>query len=221
MTKPHDHHQPRAASKTKAVARESALGKPKQEKLFDRCQIQERPFGGSLLKNSHAKTKRPFAPRAVMHITMKTHGYGRLIKPGRRSRIDSIIRKIAASNWVKLHNLANAGNHIHLLIEVRTKEGLTGFLRGVSGAIARFVLAEESRSTLTAKVRASSFWLQRPWSRILSWSGLAFFRAYRYVDLNSLESFGVSRSSAQVLWDVMHWGRLIKASKRVLPPASS
>jgi REP element-mobilizing transposase RayT len=204
--------------------------KPRQLRLISRDQVQEGPFGGSLLKNSHAKTKRPFAPRARLHVTLKTKGYGRLLSWGRRARIESIVTAIAKTNRVEIVKFANVGNHLHLLLSCREKERLTGFLRGISGAIARLVTVDElkrkipnaSHTSEAQSKKADSaggrgdggntekprFWVQRPWSRIVAWSGRDFLTASRYVDLNAIESWGHSRQQA-----ILKWERLREATQ--------
>jgi len=46
---------------------------------------------------------------------------------------------------VKLMKIANAGNHLHLVVKAKTVEGFKGFLRAVTGAIAKFCRGLEAR----------------------------------------------------------------------------
>lgn len=53
----------------------------------------------------------------------------------------------------------------------------------------------------TATRTAESFWLQRPWTRLIPASGRAFTAVWRYVDLNEIEggAWGITRREAQAI----------------------
>lgn len=152
-------------------------------------------FGGDLLRNSHAKQDRPFSPGAAIPVVMRTRGLFSLLKRGRRDRISQIVETHAKQQLVRVHRFANAGNHLHFLVECREQERFQNFLRAVSGAIALLVKTEEGQ------IRTKSFWLQRPWTRLVAASGRAFVNAWRYVDLNEIEggAWGITRREAQAI----------------------
>jgi hypothetical protein len=132
-----------------------------------------------------------------------------LLKQGRR-------------HGVKVYRVANAGNHLHLLVRFTKRRGLQNFLRGSSGLIARKVLgAERGRARKRGPdrglgTRAGShrgampqnkavaserqrFWSQRPFTRIVSW-GKDFDSVLAYVKLNSLEALGfISRKLTKAM----------------------
>lgn len=151
-------------------------------------------FGGSHLQNSHAKTERPFSPRAAIHTVLRARAPFTLLKRGRRARIEGLVKALARRHRVHVHHFANVGNHLHLLLECREKSGFVSFLRTLSGAIARFIKLEEKSETGSA-----SLWLQRPWTSLLPRRGQAFLTAWRYVDLNDIEGsyWGVTRAEAR------------------------
>ena len=167
----------------------------KQRRLIPTNHLQSAAFGGDLLKNSNAKNKRPFSPRAAIHVVMRTRSAFSLLKRGRRDRIAHIVETHAKRQLVHVHRFANAGNHLHFLVECREQERFQNFLRAVSGAIARLVKIEEGQT------RTESFWLQRPWTRLVAASGRAFVNVWRYVDLNEIEggAWGISRREAQAI----------------------
>lgn len=155
-------------------------------------------FGGSQLKNSHAKSARPFSPRAAIHTVLRVRAPFTLLKRGRRARIEALVGILARRHQIRVHRFANAGNHLHLLIEGRDRKGFTSFLRTLSGSIARFIKLEEERDR-AIKSFTTSLWLQRPWTRILARRGRAFRTAWSYVDLNDIEGsyWGVTRGEAR------------------------
>ena len=140
----------------------------KQRRLVPKKYLQSTAFGGDLLRNSNAKTKRPFSPRAAIHVVMRTHNAFSPLKRGPRMRIAQIIAAHAKRQLVHVHRFANAGNHLHFLVECRDRTRFQNFLRSVSGAIALLVKLKEKQT------RTESFWLQRPWTRLVAASGRAF-----------------------------------------------
>ncbi len=106
-----------------------------------------------------------------------------------------IIETHAKRQLVHLHRFANAGNHLHLLVECREQERFQNFLRAVSGAIALMVKVEEGQT------QTENFWLQRPWTRLVAASGRAFTSVWRYVDLNEIEgcAWGMTRAEARAI----------------------
>ena len=171
------------------------LRKPKQQSLLSTNELGSTAFGGDLLKKSNAKTKRPFSPRAAIHVVMRTRSAFSLLKRGRRKRVAQLVTAHAKRQFVHVHRFANAGNHLHFLVECREQERFQNFLRAVSGAIALLVKMEEGQT------RTESFWLQRPWTRLVAASGSAFVSVWRYVDLNEIEggAWGVSREEARAI----------------------
>lgn len=163
-------------------------------------------FGGSLLKNSNAKSARPVSVRRPMHLVLRSSlasGPKSFLRSKYSARIRNIIRKQAQINGVKLYGVANKGNHFHLLVLPRSKKAYANFVRAISGLIARVVTGLErgkskSNSTLskaadlgqrTAALSKKKFWDQRPFSRIIEW-GRNFKIAKQKVTSGSLDSIG-------------------------------
>jgi hypothetical protein len=180
-------------------------------------------FGGSLLKLSHAKTARPLSSKQALHVVLRSdfaQGTHSLLKYERVIR--NTLLKQGRRHGVKVYRVANAGNHLHLLVRFTKRRGLQNFLRGSCGLIARKVLgAERGRAKKWGRYLASgaslaspnghalrdkpaipegqSFWSQRPFTRIVSW-GKDFNSVLAYVKLNSLEALGfLSRKFTKAL----------------------
>jgi len=155
----------------------------KQLQLFK--QTTKTAFGGSLLKNSHAKTARPFSPKASMHIVLKAHSH--ILKHYDR-RVEILIEKQARSHFIKIYSMQNVGNHIHLVLRSKNKESLQNFLRAIGGLIPRLLAS-------------SGLWLQRPFSRIIRW-GRSFQTIKNYMTINQYESQGYSRGQARFMLEM-------------------
>jgi REP element-mobilizing transposase RayT len=170
-------------------------------------------FGGSLLKNSHAKVARPLSSKQALHVVLRSdiaQGPTSLLKHERV--IKNTLQKMGQKHGVKLYRVANAGNHLHLLVRFTKRRGLQNFLRGSTGLIARKVLGRErglgrntsalqrkNKNSPSTRDRNFKFWSQRPFTRIVSW-GRDFDGALSYLKLNSLEALGfMSRKFTQAL----------------------
>ncbi|MEO5666551.1 MAG: transposase [Bdellovibrionota bacterium] len=150
-------------------------------------------FGGSLLKNSHAKSPRPLSSKQALHIVLRSDR-----ARGERSmlRHERVIRntlvKLGQKHGVRVYRVANAGDHLHLLVRFTKRRGLQNFLRGSTGLIARKMLGTErgrAKTESPSESQRSRFWSQRPFTRIVSW-GPDFNSVLAYVKLNTLEALG-------------------------------
>jgi hypothetical protein len=101
-------------------------------------------FGGSLLKISHAKVPRPLSSKQALHVVLRSEfaqGEHSLLRHERVIR--NLLLKQGRRHGVKVYRVANAGNHLHLLVRFTKRRGLQNFLRGSCGLIARKVLGAE------------------------------------------------------------------------------
>jgi REP element-mobilizing transposase RayT len=153
----------------------------KQLKLFR--ESTQTAFGGSLLKNSHAKCRRPWSPKASMHLVLKAREH-RLKHYDRR--VEKIIERQASKQYIKIYSLQNVRNHIHLVIKSRSKNNLSNFLRAICSLIAK-----QTKVT----------WLQRPFTRIVSW-GKAYTKLKNYMTINHYESEGYTLPQARFMLEM-------------------
>jgi REP element-mobilizing transposase RayT len=175
---------------------------PRQLSLLSTWQKDRFAFGGSLLKKSHAKSKRPFSKRLAVHLVLRSSratGSRSLLRQERR--VSEVLLEEAAVRGVKLHGAANAGNHLHLLVQAPSREQLSAFLRAISGRIAMLASGARKGRPLSSggAPQAMRFWDQRPFSRLVS-VGRDFTNVLRYISLNSTEVAGFSRSSARAMF---------------------
>ncbi|MEO5667476.1 MAG: hypothetical protein ABIR96_05415 [Bdellovibrionota bacterium] len=187
---------------TRATAKQAALPGLEFKKQLS--------FGGSLLKSSHAKISRPLSSKQALHIVLRSDGAKNDRSMLRHERvIKNTLIKLGRKHGVKIYRVANAGNHLHLLVRFTQRRGLQNFLRGSCGLIARKMLGAErgrakkwdtylkpgvENSKATPRDRPTlpvreSFWSQRPFTRIVSW-GQDFNSVLAYVKLNTLEALG-------------------------------
>jgi hypothetical protein len=158
--------------------------KASQVSLFQ-VMAQKKYFGGAYLRNSHAKVKRPITIKTPMHLVMRSElakGPYSLLKFERR--VQKIIYDQGRKFGVKVYRLANAGNHLHLVILPRSRRAFLGFVRAVSGLVARAVLKVQRGHS-----KGLQFWDKRPFTRIVSW-GREYRAVCDYLLQNTLEAMG-------------------------------
>lgn len=143
-------------------------------------------FGGTLLKGHHPRGPRPICPKRPLHLVLRSsiaRGDRSLLR--HRRVIHEVLMRIARRHGVRIYRLANAGNHLHLIVRARTRTSYRAFVRGVTGVIARIILRSAKGRPSQAKA-----WDTRPFTRILEW-GADFRRTCDYLLQNQLETFGL------------------------------
>ncbi|MEO5667153.1 MAG: transposase [Bdellovibrionota bacterium] len=146
---------------------------------------------------------RPFSKKLAIHIVLRSSqakDAKSFLRQGRR--VDAILMDEASKRSVKLHGAANAGNHLHLLVQAPSREYLNAFMRAVSGRIAMLVTGTRKGKPLHARGAEKlnvKFWDQRPFSRLVS-RGRDFLNTLSYISLNLTESAGVTRNNARAIF---------------------
>jgi REP element-mobilizing transposase RayT len=107
----------------------------------------------------------------------------RLLREDRKWKVHELLQRISNKRHIKVYRFANVGNHLHMLVQARTRAEFQAFLREFAGAVAVSV-------TGAAKGRPEKFWDGIAWSMVVEW-GRQFRNAARYIMLNVLESSGL------------------------------
>jgi REP element-mobilizing transposase RayT len=142
-------------------------------------------FGGAYLKNSNPKEKRPISTKRSMHLVMRSsHAKGANSFLRRDRKIREVIAAQAKRFGVKVYRQANGGNHLHLIVLPESRAAFQGFMRAITGVIARLTLKAERGSA-----KGIQFWDKRPFTRVVEW-GRDYNRACRYLLQNVLEAYG-------------------------------
>ena len=130
------------------------------------------------------KGKRPFSRKKSMHLTLKSSkAIGQWSLLNFRKPIEKMIQRAAKRRDVRVYDLANSGNHIHLLFRAKEKREFQNFLREISSKIAKQV-------TGARKGRASGrFFDLLAFTRVIEW-GKAFQIVKSYLLQNRLETAG-------------------------------
>jgi REP element-mobilizing transposase RayT len=155
--------------------------------------------GGSLSMGKR-KTFRPIDPKQALHVVLrssKARGKLSMLHPKNCNMIESFVQKCAKRWGVRIYRFANVGNHLHLLIQVPTREAWKRFSKELSGGVAQIVTGAQKGAALTRESDPSipesakrGFWDHLLYTRIVSF-GRDFKGACRYFIKNLFESAGV------------------------------
>ena len=121
---------------------------PKQMS-FDRKELLTKKysegFGGTKgLKNSHAKTDRPFSPRCGIHVVLKSRlARGELSMLKHEVKVRQIVNKQSRGFRIVVRRYQNVGNHLHMVIQTKRRDDFRNFLRSVSNLLARHLSGTE------------------------------------------------------------------------------
>ena len=173
----------------------------------------KKEHGGSLAIGKR-RAKRPLNLKLSHHVTLKSHyaiGARSLFR--HKKFIQGLIKKNSLRFEVKVYECAIQGNHIHLLVKAKTREGLQNFFRVVAGHSAQRILkdyplkleaggarstegkqiqkalgAEKKRGhqTLECRKNQRKFWSYLLYSRVVSW-GQEFKTVIGYIQKNTME----------------------------------
>jgi REP element-mobilizing transposase RayT len=151
---------------------------------FEKLKIKD--FGGMLIKGN-ARETRPISTKRPMHLVMRStlaKGERSFLRPARARQLRSLVERASQKHGVKVYRFANSGNHLHMIVLPRSRDGFNAFIRSISGLIARLTLGVERGRALGLK-----FWDARPFTRILEW-GKDYTNACQYLLQNTLEALG-------------------------------
>lgn len=112
-----------------------------------------------------------------MHLVLRAEAARGRWSLLRKENAGVVREKIAyfAERWdVRVYEWANGGNHLHLLVRGKTREGLRNFMRGLSGSVAMAVTGARK-----GKALGKRFWDLLLFTRIVAWGkAFAVVRAY-------------------------------------------
>jgi len=151
-------------------------------------------FGGNLQKGKR-KTFRPLNPKSTVHLVLKSSratGSWSLLQRLHKTRIHDLLKKLAQENGVQIYQYVNVGNHLHLLIKLKSRAGFQKFLRVFSGRVALLITQAKKGNPM------GKFWDELAFTRIVNW-GKDFKRITYYFIKNELESLGYESGFARVL----------------------
>ncbi len=123
-------------------------------------------FGGLHLKGN-PRNARPISLSRPIHLVLKSElakGNRSFLRKTYASRIEASVRRLSKLTNLRVFLFVNAGDHIQLILQIRSRKSFHKFVRALSGHIARIVLDAER-----GRAQEKKFWIARPFTRILNW----------------------------------------------------
>ena len=143
-------------------------------------------YGGKHIQGKR-KTFRPIDPKRPMHLVIRAsqaRGKWSFLHPDNERLVKSTIKKLSEENQVRIFQYANVGNHIHFLLQPKTRKGFQKFLRKLTGKIAMAITGAKKGRKLPQR-----FWDLLAFTRVVHW-GKAFKNTNHYLIKNLFEAMG-------------------------------
>lgn len=145
---------------------------------------EKKVYGGSL---NYRKIKRPFDERKLNHVVFKARlGPGIWFTKSQRS-ISKLLGSSAQRYGIRLKSFAINRDHIHVLIWGGDQKINGNFLRFFSAEMGRKYGRIFDRFGLSKR---RNLWLQRPFSRQVSWGKKSLAKIEKYIQKNRDEGLG-------------------------------
>jgi len=158
-------------------------------------------FGGSQLK-SHPKGARPVSTKHLMHIVLKSeNAHGKLSFLRKERELLTLARGLGTNLNVRIKDIVVMSNHLHLLLQVRSRRALQNYLRAFAGMLARRILGAQRFRPAALR----SFFSGRPFSRIVAAGRRSWIAIREYFELNRLEKLGFSKTEGRRLTASRDW----------------
>ncbi|MBY0385291.1 transposase [bacterium] len=133
--------------------------------------MPKKEHGGSLQIRGSRKTARALDSRKPMHLVLKSKKSIILFR--HQKKLQTVLRKQAKIFGVKIYSETVQSDHWHLFIKITNRRLYRGFIRSVTGIIARIL--------------GKGIWDLAPYSRIVQW-GRDFGNVKDYFLLNECEA---------------------------------
>jgi REP element-mobilizing transposase RayT len=180
----------------------------KQFQLLPKTEMKSAKSFGGILRNTRAgrQGSRPLATKSSMHLVLrssKAKGTQSMTFGNHRQRIREVFWKFSKKYGVRIHSLANVGNHLHLHLQLTSRYTYKKFICAVTAAVAMLLTkARKGHPQKTGK--HERFWDYRPFTRVLnSWT--EFLSLKDYIQINKFEGIGIGRVKAVTFVRINRW----------------
>ena len=166
------------------------------------------------------KLARPVTTKRPMHVVMKAskaRGEHSMLSPKVVRKIEARLHADAAKNGVRIRGYVNVGNHLHLIVQPRTRAGFQRFLRTFTGVVARMVTGARRGHAFAGGASSGGVYLSNASSGHARDGGLG--AASRGHPRSGGQGTG---AQARAFWDalafsrVVTWGRAYEGLKKYL-----
>lgn len=156
-------------------------------------------YGGTSVWGARRR-QRPFDPGKPLHVILKS-GHARgdwsLLRTRHRKWLLDLVPTLGRKHHVRVISWVNVGNHLHLVLQTRTRENLQGFLKELPGRTAMRVTGARKGRPLDLPVvsgRRPAFWDQIAWSTVVQ-PGRQLRGVLAYLDRNRAQAGSRARDA--------------------------
>ncbi len=142
--------------------------------------------GGKFARGKR-KCARPITTKEPMHIVLKSSkacGQYNMLRKVNLICVENVVRYYAKINYIKIYNYANVGNHLHILVRTKSREGFKRFLKTITARIAVIVTGAKKGTAF------GKFWDDLAFTRIVKW-GRDYVGTQLYLTKNLFEGDGI------------------------------
>jgi REP element-mobilizing transposase RayT len=150
-------------------------------------------FGGLQLKGN-PRIARPISLKKPVHLVLKSElarGSRSFLRKPFEARIEASVRRLSKLTNIRVFRFVNAGDHLQLILHIRSRKAFHKFVRALSGHIARIVLDAER-----GRAQEKKFWIARPFTRILNWKK-DFIQCKNHIAKNLIFALGFIQTVPQ------------------------
>jgi REP element-mobilizing transposase RayT len=170
--------------------------KMKQYKLL---KDSPKAYGGDLLKTRKGRSQgRPLDTKNTTHLILKSTkaiGAWSFWRPENKNKIKRIVYKFSKKYGIKIHSMANVGDHLHFQLKLSNRYTYDPFIKAITGAIALAITGASKINKLKIEAK-DRFWDRRPFTRVVI-GYKAYLNLRDYIEINRLEGFGFQRPQAR------------------------
>lgn len=141
-------------------------------------------YGGAM---NYRKVARPFDSKRLTHAVFKARLGSALRFTRSQSSIQKVLEKVAQKCQVKIRDFAINHDHIHLLFSAKTRDAQARFLRLFAAEMGRKYKALREKFGVRF---TGSMWMNRPFTRLVSWGKRSLLVVKRYLAKNRKEALG-------------------------------
>ena len=148
---------------------------------------QQRAVHGGVLQKGRRKTLRPLARRRPIHFVLKSTRHD--LYRRNREIIQSELRRVSEKFHLQVYDLAINHNHCHFIARIPGRKAYIGFIRALTGILARKL--------------GAGLWRVLPFSRVLAW-GRDYKQMREYLRKNREETAGIRAYEPRRSWVKRH-----------------
>ena len=144
---------------------------------------------GGVVRKGKRKVARPIATRKPMHLVLRSTratGAWSFHRKKNSAAIEQVLSSLAKRYGIRVIGFENVGNHLHLLIQGKSRVLLQSFLRTLPAKLALAITQAKKGKP------QGRFFDEIVFTRVVEW-GRDILRAKDYLFKNRLEAAGVSQ----------------------------